>query len=151
MESPSDEKCPVEPTQHLQERTMKTKLTKLALIATVAAAGATNALAHTDSSEPESGHWLSHMLETRGEPTANQLAPYGYAASGPAARVVTINSGTKYLNVTRLETVQINVGGKSVTWMFDTLGTAPFPLSKVIPGDDGLTVYVVENPVYRGS
>ena len=70
---------------------------------------------------------------------------------GAAARVVSIDAGTKYLNVTRLETVQIKVGGKSVTWMFDTLGTASFPLSKVIPGTDGVTVYVAENPAYIGG
>ncbi len=66
-------------------------------------------------------------------------------------RVVNIDSGTKYLNVTRLETIRINVGGKSVIWMFDTLGTASFPLAKIIPGTDGVTVYVAENPAYSGG
>jgi hypothetical protein len=41
--------------------------------------------------------------------------------------------------VTRLETVKINVGGKSVVWTFDTLGTAPFPLSKIVSGAEGIT------------
>lgn len=49
----------------------------------------------------------------------------------------------------RLETIQINAGGKSVTWKFDTLGTASFPLSKAIPGFDNVTVYVAENPSYQ--
>ena len=52
--------------------------------------------------------------------------------------------------MTRLETIRINVGGKSVTWMFDTLGTASFPLANIIPGAGDVTVYVTENPAYRG-
>lgn len=130
---------------------MKTSLTKIALIVSLSAVGSTAAIAHEDYSEAGSNHWLSHVAESKGSPTANQLAPFGYATNGAAARVVTIEAGTKYLNVTRLETVQIKAGGKSVTWMFDTLGTAPFPLSKVIPGTDGVTVYVAENPAYIGS
>lgn len=55
------------------------------------------------------------------------------------------------MNVTRLETVKINVGGKTVTWTFDTLGSAPFPLARIIPGAEGATVYVAENPAYQGS
>lgn len=130
---------------------MKTTLTKIALIASLSAIGTTAAMAHEDYSESGSMHWLQHVSESRGQPTANQLAPFGYATTGAAARVVSIDAGTKYLNVTRLETVQIKAGGKSVTWMFDTLGTTPFPLSKVIPGTDGVMVYVAENPAYIGG
>ena len=79
----------------------------------------------------------------------HQLAPHGYATTGAAAREISVNSGTKYLNVTRLETVKINVNGKSVTWSFDTLGTRAFPLSNIVPGAEGVTVYVAENPYYR--
>lgn len=128
---------------------MKTKLAKLALI--VALSTTTTVYAHEDYSEGGSLHWISHATESRSEPTANQLARYGYTSSGAVARVVIVDSSTKYLNVTRLETVQIKVGGKDVTWMFDTLGTAPFPLSKIIPGAEGVTVYVVENPAYIGG
>jgi hypothetical protein len=130
---------------------MKTTLTKIALIASLSAIGTTAAMAHEDYSESGGMHWLQHASESKGQPTANQLAPFGYVTTGAAARVVSIDAGTKYLNVTRLETVQIKVGGKSVTWMFDTLGTASFPLSKVIPGTDGVTVYVAENPAYIGG
>jgi hypothetical protein len=130
---------------------MKTTLTKIALIASLGAIGTTAAMAHEDYSEGGSLHWLSHASESKGQPTANQLAPFGYQSTGTAARVVSIDSSTKYLNVTRLETVQIKAGGKTVTWMFDTLGTAPFPLSKIIPGTDGVTVYVAENPAYIGG
>jgi hypothetical protein len=135
---------------------MKTHFTQIALIAALSAAGATTAFAHTDYSEggyseAGSAHWLSHVAESRSQPTANQLAPYGYVASGGAGRVLNVDSGTKYINVSRLETVQINVGGKSVVWKFDTFGTAPFPLSKIISGAEGVTVYVAENPASRGG
>jgi hypothetical protein len=130
---------------------MKTTLTKIALIASLSAIGTTAAMAHEDYSETGSMHWLQHVSESKSQPTANQLAPFGYQSTGAAARAVSIDSSTKYLNVTRLETVQIKAGGKTVTWMFDTLGTAPFPLSKIISGTDGVTVYVAENPAYIGG
>ena len=135
---------------------MKTHFTKIALIAALSAASATTAFAHTDYSEggyseAGSAHWLSHVAESRSQPTANQLAPYGYVASGVPGRVLNVDSGTKYINVSRLETVKINVGGKSVTWTFDTFGTAPFPLSKIISGAEGVTVYVAENQASRGG
>ncbi|SBT09248.1 conserved exported hypothetical protein [Candidatus Accumulibacter aalborgensis] len=135
---------------------MKTHFTQIALIAALSAAGATTAFAHTDYSEggyseAGSAHWLSHVAESRSQPTASQLAPYGYVASGVAGRVFNVDSGTKHINVSRLETVRIDVGGKSVTWKFDTLGTAPFPLSKIISGADGVTVYVAENPASQGG
>ena len=108
--------------------------------------------AHDEYSEGGSPHWISHVVaESKSQPTANELARYGYATSGAAARVVKIDSGTKYLNVTRLETVRFDLGSKSVTWKFDTLGTAPFSLAKVIPGAEGVTVYVAENPAYTGN
>jgi len=135
---------------------MKTHFTQIALIAALSTAGATTAFAHTDYSEggyseAGSAHWLSHVAESRSQPTANQLAPYGYIASGGAGRVLNVDSGTKYINVSRLETVKINVDGKSVTWKFDTFGTAPFPLSKIISGTEGVTVYVAENQASRGG
>lgn len=135
---------------------MKTYFTKLALIAALSAASATTAFAHTDYSErgyseAGSAHWLSHVAESRSQPTATQLALYGYVVSGVAGRVFNVDSNTKSINVSRLETVKINVGGKSVTWMFDTFGTASFPLSKIISGAEEVTVYVTENPVYRGG
>lgn len=130
---------------------MKTNIAQIILVAALGFAVTGTSYAHEDYSEGGSAHWLSHISETKSQPTANQLAPYGYATSGPAARVVTIDSSTKYLNVTRLETIRIDVGSKSVTWTFDTLGTASFPLAKVIPGAEGVTVYVTENPAYTGG
>lgn len=62
-----------------------------------------------------------------------------------------IDSSTRYLNVTRLEAVQPNADGMSVIWKFDTFGTRPFPLSKIIPGYERVTVYVAESPIYQGG
>ena len=113
---------------------MKTTLTKIALIASLSAIGTTAAMAHEDYSEGGSMHWLQHVSESKGQPTANQLAPFGYASTGAAARVVSIDAGTKYLNVTRLETVQIKVGGGGV--VFDNaIQVSPDTKS---PGQDGL-------------
>ncbi|SBT10423.1 conserved exported hypothetical protein [Candidatus Propionivibrio aalborgensis] len=134
---------------------MKTNFTQLALVAALSLTGATAVLAdnlsYDASPDLQQLRWFRQVQESKIQPTANQLAPYGYATSGTAARVVNIDGGTKHLNVTRLESVRIIVGGKSVTWMFDTLGTSSFPLSKVIPGADGVTVYVTENPSYSGG
>ena len=130
---------------------MKTKFSQLALIAAISLAAAGTSYAHEDYSEAGTNHWLSHVSETKSAPTANQLASFGYTATKNADREVTLSRGSKYLNVTRLETIKINVAGKSVVWTFDTLGTAPFPLSKIISGADGITVYVTENPAYQGG
>jgi hypothetical protein len=116
------------------EEFMKINLAHLALIAGLGIAGATTSLALEEA----------HATE-------NPRAPYGYAASAKADRVVNLDGHAKYLNVSQLETVQLNFGGKSVTWTFDTLGTGSFPLSKVIPGAEGITVYVAKNPLYRGG
>lgn len=128
---------------------MRTKFLKLTLVATLVTATATTAVAQFNDPMPESEHWRVRATVPAGEPTANQLARYGYKTPGPVDRVVNVDGTTKYLNVTQLETVQINVNGKSVTWMFDTLGITPFSLSQVIPGTDGVMVYVAENPTYQ--
>ncbi|NHC08235.1 CzcE family metal-binding protein [Azonexus fungiphilus] len=130
---------------------MKANISKISLIVALGLSVIGTAHAHEDYSEGASLHWLSHVVESKSSPTANQLAPFGYAATKGADREVTLTSTSKYLNVTRLETVKINVGGKSVVWTFDTLGLAAFPLAKVIPGTDGVTVYVTENPSYQGG
>ena len=131
---------------------MKTNIARLILVvAALGFAAAGPSYAHEDYSEAGTNHWLSHVSESKSQPTTNQLAPYGYATSSAAARVVTIDSSTKYLNVTRLETIRIDVGSKSFAWTFDTLGTASFPLAKIISGTDGVTVYITENPVYTGG
>ena len=127
---------------------MKTNFTQLALLATLSLTGATVVLADDNSPEQQQLRWFRQVQESKSQPTANQLAPYGYASTGTAARVVNVDRSTKYLNVTRLETVKVNVDGKSVIWVFDTLGTTAFPLSKIVSGAEGVTVYVAENPSY---
>ena len=132
---------------------MKPNTASLILIALLGAVGATSVLAHVDYAYSDSSatHWLEHAAQTKGQPSQNALAPFGYAANVTADRIVNIDGGTKYLNVTRLETVQLNAGGKSVIWTFDTFGTRPFPLSNVIPGYEGITVYVAESQNYSGG
>lgn len=130
---------------------MKTKFPHLALIATISLVASGTSYAHDDYSEANTSHWLSHVSETQSSPTVNQLAPFGYMATKDADREITLASDSKYLNVTRMETVKINIGDTSVVWTFDTFGTTPFPLSKVVSGVDGITVYVTENPDYRGG
>lgn len=127
---------------------MKTNVTKLALLAALTLGGATAALAE-DNSFTDS--WIQSVVSSASQPTANQQARYGYAAPSAASREVTIEAGTKYLNVAQQETVKINVGGKSVNWTFDTLGTQPFPLSRIVPEAGNVTVYVAANPLYRPS
>ncbi len=130
---------------------MKTNISKISLIVAIGLSVAGTTYAHEDYSEGGSLHWLSHVAESKSSPAANQLAPYGYAATKGADREVTLTGASKYLNGTRLETIKINYGGKSVVWTFDTLGTAAFPFSQVIPGTDGITVYVAENPASQGG
>ncbi|MCP2807320.1 CzcE family metal-binding protein, partial [Salmonella enterica subsp. enterica serovar Typhimurium] len=74
-----------------------------------------------------------------------------YLTNGQPERIVTLGKDAKYLNVARMETVRINVAGKSVTWNFDTLGTPTFLLSDIIPEAKGIRVYVSENPMYLGG
>lgn len=69
--------------------------------------------------------------------------------SGHADREVTLADGAKYLNVTRNETVRINVAGKSFIWRFDTFGTPVFKLGEIAPqvaGAKDILVYVAEDP-----
>lgn len=130
---------------------MKTNLTRLTLIALLSSIGVTPAFAHEDSTESSSMHWLSHIGTSSNPASANQTTTYGYASSRTAGRAVTLDRNSPYLNVTQGETVQINVAGKSVTWTFDTFNTAAFPLANIIPGADGVTVYVAPDPLSRGG
>lgn len=126
------------------------RLTRIAFAAVMLAAAASTS-AHTDYSENGSAHWLAHVSASSGQPTERQLAPYGYAAPGAAAgRAIVVGKDTRHVNVVRLETVAIRVGDKSVIWTFDAYPRRSFPLSEIIPGADGVTVYVAESPLYRG-
>lgn len=127
---------------------MKARLTKFALL-TAGAVVATVAFAQETETRRSAGQDMQQVQIAR--QAANQRAPYGYASTGTAERVVDLGGGSKYLNVTRLETIQIKKDGNSIVWTFDTLGLQAFALSKVIPWAPGVTVYVEENPMYRGG
>ena len=125
---------------------MNTKFATLTLAALLSVAGTTSALAHQDYGEGTMYHNLEHVTSTTSQTTQRAPAPFGYAVGGSQARrIVTIDSSTRYLNVTRGEVVQINIAGKSITWIFDTLGTPTFSLDKIIPGAGHVTVYVASN------
>jgi hypothetical protein len=130
---------------------MKSNVVQTILVVAIGLAAAGTSYAHEDYSEGGSLHWISHVAESKSQPTANQVAPYGYVTSSPAARVANVDSSTRYINVTRGEAVQINVAGKSVTWTFDTLGTPTFSLDKIVPGAGNVTVYVAPNPSDAGG
>lgn len=123
---------------------MNRRIAMIVFATLFASTGSVAGLAHAESvsaiePRPDSAH---STLPT------GQSAPFGYQVSGKADRIVTIDRDTRYLNVTRLETVTINVDGKSLTWNFDTLTTRAFALSRIIPGVDNVTVYVSESPLY---
>lgn len=80
-----------------------------------------------------------------------EMAAYGYTSNATHSRTITVNASTRHINVTRLETVALKVGDKTVNWTFDTLGKNSFPLSKIVPGADKVTVYLEESPLYSGS
>lgn len=123
---------------------MRTMLIKAAFATTLGLAAVGGAFAFSD----EGG---TNFSATSSEPTANERAPYGYVTNGQPDRIITLGKDAKYLNVTRMEAVRINVAGKSLTWNFDTLGTPNFPLSDIIPEAKGIRVYVSENPLYIGG
>lgn len=79
-------------------------------------------------------------------------APYGSMTTAAPSRTITIDGNTRHINVMRFETVALRHGnGEHTVWTFDTLGTASFPLSKIVPGTDGVTVYVGESQLYTGN
>ncbi len=127
---------------------MSKPLSRLSLAAVLALAATGPALAHEDYSEAGALHWIQHAQESASQPTAQQLAPFGYALDGAADRVIVLDSDSRHVNVTRLETIEFDVSGKRFTWKFDTFGTPNFPLAKIAPRGlkvDGIQVYVSEN------
>lgn len=121
------------------------------VVATALLAAASGTSAHTDYSEDGATHWLEHVQTSSSQPSERKLAPYGYAAPGGAPiRLLVVDKATRYLNVVQLETVAIRVGDRTVNWTFDAFPMRSFPLSKIIPGAEGVAVYVAESPMYRG-
>ena len=128
---------------------MQTSLIKLALLTALSAAGTTSALANQGYSGSDA-HLPGGGDEAGTKSSAIALAPYGHATAAAPLREVRLADSNGFLNVARLETVRIVTADKTVTWTFDTLGTHAFPLSKILPGADGITVFVSESPLYRG-
>lgn len=80
---------------------------------------------------------------------------YGQAvASGASDRVISIDAGTKYVNVADGETVQFVGKGQRFTWLFSTFPNASvFQLKQIAPAGvevGNAEVYVASNPLYRG-
>lgn len=130
---------------------MSRNLTPISLAAALALAISIPALAHEDYSDAGSLHWSQHVRESASRPNVQQLAPLGYAAKGAVDRTIVLDGASRYVNVTRLETVEFDIGGKRFAWTFDTFGTPNFPLAKIAPRDakaEGIQVYVAENPIF---
>jgi hypothetical protein len=127
---------------------MKARLTQFALLM-AGAVVTTGAFAQDTEAQRSVDQDMQQVRITR-EALPDQRAPYGYASTGTPERVVDLGGGRKYLNVTRMETIQIKKDGNSVVWTFDTLGQPSFSLARVIPWASGVTVYVEDSPTYRG-
>ena len=113
---------------------MKKSIIAVLAVSAISTLGSSAAFAHEDYSEGGALHWLEHVQARASSPTERELATYGYASNATPSRTVIVNADTRYINVTRLETVALKVGDKTVNWTFDTLGTNSFPLSKVVQG-----------------
>ena len=80
------------------------------------------------------------------------------AADGQAERTIPIRPDTRWVNVTRAETVRFVVGDgtalKTFTWRFDTLPSRPFSLNVIAPqrvhGGQQVAVYVTRNRIQDG-
>ena len=130
---------------------MKKSIIAVLAVSAISSLGSSAAFAHEDYSKRGTLHWLEHVQARASSPTERELATYGYASNATPSRTVIVNADTRYINVTRLETVALKVGDKTINWTFATLGTNSFPLSKVVQGGDKVTVYLEESPLYRGG
>ncbi len=90
-------------------------------------------------------------LAAGGQALAAVKMPYGSMANGSASRTIVIDNGTRHVNVERFETVTLRINGQDTNWTFGTLRTGSFPLSEIVPGADGVRVYVRESPLYQGG
>ena len=130
---------------------MKKSIIAALSISAISTLGSSVAFAHEDYSKRGTLHWLEHVQARASSPSERELAAYGYTSSATPSRTIAVNADTRHINVTRLETVALEVGGKTVNWTFDTLGTSSFPLSKLVPGADKVTVYLEESALYSSG
>lgn len=94
-------------------------------------------------------------LSASSSPMKNTVAPYGNAIPAEAAtRQITLTPGTKWVNVTRGESVNFMAEGKSFAWNFYTLRSdTSFDLATIAPKDinvQQIRVYVARNAGDKG-
>jgi hypothetical protein len=103
---------------------------------------------------------LSSAIAQGAPSLGNIKDPWGYAVpDNYAERTVTIDQGTRWVNVTRMETVRFVVkqGGaqKTFTWRFDGFPRRSFSLNDVAPagvlGQQQVMVYVGPNRYLDGG
>ena len=94
------------------------------------------------------------------QPASGAAAAYGYSvAESQAERTIQITPDTRWVNVTRLETVRFVVSSgaarTSFTWRFDSLPLRPFDLRQVAPAGalvgQQINVYVGRNHTFDGG
>lgn len=74
------------------------------------------------------------------------------ASVSAVTRTVSVNSGTRAVNVEQGDIVRFDVNGKTFVWQFDTLNARSFELAKIAPegiATGHIRVYVADNPIYR--
>ena len=105
---------------------MKKSIIAVLAVSAISTLGSSAAFAHEDYSEGGALHWLEHVQARASSPTERELATYGYASNATPSRTVIVNADTRYINVTRLETVALKVGDKTINWTFDTSAQTAF-------------------------
>lgn len=96
------------------------------------------------------------LLGAAGAGSAAPAADLGYVGeAAPAARVIEIDAGTRYLNVHNGETVTIRQDGHSFTWHVQAPNNLnAVPLSRIAPQQDAghdVLVYIAASPQYQNS
>ena len=83
-------------------------------------------------------NWTSNLLlSASGSPMINTVEPYGNAIEAAATtRQIVLTPDTKWINVTRGESVNFMLDGKSFAWNFYTLhNDTSFDLATIAPKD----------------
>lgn len=103
---------------------------------------------------------LSSALAQGAPSVGNIKDPWGYAVpDSQAERTVQIGPDTRWVRVTRMETIRFVVnqagGSKTFTWRFDALPHRAFSLTDVAPdrvlGQQQVMVYVARHPQLDGG
>ena len=101
-------------------------------------------------------NWGTNLpLSAAGIPMKNTVEPYGNAIPVEAAtRQIALTADTKWINVTRGDSVNFMVDGKSFAWNFYTLRSeTSFNLAVIAPKDinvQQIRVYVARKADERG-